>query len=234
MKNLVFATLLIGGLSQATGCIITTDDDPVEQSSFLVSWNLTAADDNDRDAPLAAIDCASAGIDTIRTVSEPDGGAQIVDLFDCVDLNKETAPLPLANYLVWVQALDGDVMVAQSFAAEASLVNANPVGVDFTFPINAGWLGLTWTLVGGDCIAGDGVSVLTTPVNGQGSFFDEIFNCVDGAATTTYNIPVDDLTVSVSLIDANDTVRGQSQPRSTSIEYGNHLVDLGNFEFDFN
>lgn len=232
MKNLVFATLLLGGLSQATGCIITSDDDPVDESSFLVSWNLTAAPD-DQNAPVA-INCADSGVATIRTVSEPTGGAQIIDLFDCVDGSHQTAPLPLADYLVWVQALDaGELMLAQSFASEETLFDANPVGVSFTFPVNIGWLGLSWTLVGDTCQTGDGVSVLTTPVNGGGTFFDEVFNCVDGAATTTQNIPIDDLTVSVSLIDTDDNVLGQSEPRSTAIQYGNHLVDLGNFEFDF-
>lgn len=242
MKNLVFAALLAGGLTQATGCIITSDDDdPVTTSSFLVTWNLESG----LTTPPGAIGCGDAGVDTIRTISEPTGAAQIVDLFDCADGTHETAPLPLRNYTVWVEALDAaEALVAQSFASEETLFDANPVGVTFTFPVDIGYFGLTWTITENGspatCGANDALSVLSTPVGSSGTGYDDIFDCVDGTGTTTAPLALDDYTVVVALLDdmgtvdtGDDFVYGQSEPRVEGIDFGNHLVDLGNFEFEF-
>jgi hypothetical protein len=247
MKKLVFAALLLGGLSQATGCIIVSDDDDtVDSSTFLVEWNLETA----LASPPGAITCADAGVDTIRTVSEPTGGAQIIDLFDCTDGVHETAPLPLGDYLVWTDAVDstnGDLLVAQSFSQEETLFDANPVGVDFTFPVDAGYLALTWTLTEDTTpptaltcadVGGDGVSVLATEVGGSSTGYDEIFACTDGSSgqisfDQRTALPIMDYTVVVSLLDDQDNVLGMSEARSVGIDFGNELEDLGNFDFAF-
>jgi len=235
MKNLVFAALLLGGLSQATGCIISSDDSSSD-GSFLVSWDLQTR----LAASPGAISCADAGVTTIRTTSQPVAGGMIVDLFDCSVGVDETAPLPQTDYTVWVDALDSaDALVAESFSQDASIFDTNPVGVDFSFPVDIGYFGLTWTLtrdgVQETCAdeGGDGLEILSTPVNGGGTGFDEIFDCSDGSATTTSDLPLDDYTVSITLIDANDQPLNNPENKSTSLDYGNQLNDLGNFEFDF-
>jgi len=240
MKKLVFATLLLGGLSQATGCIITSDD-TVDTGSFFVSWTLESG----LASPAGAITCAEAGVTTIRTVSEPTGGAQIIDLFDCVNGQQETAPLPIADYLVWTEALDSsDALVAQSFASEESIFDTNPVGVDFRYPVDIGWFGFTWTLTNATVtpeqpltcaeFGGDGVMISAIPVNGTGTGPEippEIFNCTDGVATTTVTMPLQEYDIVVSLIDATNRELGRSDVRREVLTFGNQLVDLGNFDF---
>ncbi len=235
MKNLVFAAILLGGLSQATGCIISSDDSSSD-GSFLVSWDLQSR----LAATPGAISCTDAGVTTIRTTSQPVGGGMIVDLFDCGVGVDETAPLPQTDYTVWVDALDSaNALVAESFSQDASIFDTNPVGVNFSFPVNIGYFGLTWTLVNSGSpvtcadVGGDGLSILSTGVNGGGSGIDEIFDCTDGTATTTSDLPLDDYTVSITLIDANDQPLNTPENKSTSLDYGNQLQDLGNFEFDF-
>ncbi len=212
MKNLVFVALLLGGLSQATGCIISSGDDNTD-GSFQVSWELQSR----LSATPGAITCGDADVVTIRTTSQPAAGGEIVDLFDCGVGVDETAPLPQTDYTVWVNALDAaDALVAESFSQDASIFDSNPVGVNFSFPVNVGYFGLTWTLVnvtnGGvptTCadVGGDGLEILSTPVNGGGTGFDEIFDCTDGSATTTLDMPLDDYTVSITLNDAQTAIR---------------------------
>lgn len=236
MKNLVFAALLLGGLSQATGCIIVSDDDDDDSSTFLVSWDLQTGLVSD--SQLQAITCADAGVASIRTVSRPAGGANIIDLFDCVDGQRETAPLPLGDYVVTTDALDAsESVVAISSQTEETLFDGNPVGVTFAYPVDIAYFGLTWVLTQGgntiNCETGDGVSVLSTEVGGSGTGYDEIFDCVAGTGTTTVHLPLQQYTVSISLIDAQDTVLSQADPITERLDIGNEVVDLGNFEFDF-
>lgn len=78
-----------------------------------------------------------------------------------------------------------------------------------------GYFHATWTLSQGGaattCQAqgADGVSFLFTDSANNGT--DEIFDCVAMAGNTN-PLPVDDYTLSVSLLDAQDQVLGQSIP----------------------
>jgi hypothetical protein len=230
MNKLVFAALLLGGLTQATGCIIVSDDDD-ETGYFNVSWNLTeGANDT------TASTCPG---DTVEVVSERVGGTQFVDLYDCVDGSGETAALPLGDYNVWVNVKQGDTLMAQSFLGTASIdLDGETVPIGFDIAIDGGYFGLTWSMTDdlADLTCGDvgagGVSVLSTLI-GPNTGIDDIFDCTDGSATTP-KLDLGDYTIVVSLLDAvDDSVLGASMPRETSLDYGNELNDLGNFEFVF-
>lgn len=238
MKKLVFAALMLGGLAQATGCIITSDDDDddVNTAQFDVTWNLTEGDSE------TAAACADYGIETIQVVSEPTSGSQYIDLYTCSTGFDATAPLPLGDYTVWVNALDaGDNMIAQSNSQAATLDLGNElVPLTFTFPVDGGFFALTWTLVDDatndpvtctEVGAAGGVDVLATIVDTT-TAFDDIFDCEDGEGVTA-KVDVADYTVVVNVLNANEEALGTSNPRTVSIDYGNELEDLGNFEFAF-
>jgi hypothetical protein len=239
MKKLVFAALMLGGLAQTTGCIITSDDDDddvINTAQFDVTWNLTEG------ASEAAAACADWGITTIQVVSAPTVGSEYIDLYDCIDGYNATAPLPLGDYTVWVNALDSsDYMVAQSNSQAATLdLGGELVPLTFDFPVDGGYFALTWNLVDMSdnpltCteVGSGGVGVLSTIV-GTADAYDDLFNCEDGEGVTA-KVDIADYTVVVDILDTAEPPGslGMSEPRTVSIEYGNELNDLGNFEFVF-
>jgi len=238
MKKLVFAALMLGGLAQATGCIITSDDDDddVSTAQFDVHWTLTEGTSDTTAA------CADYGIDTIQVVSEPTSGSQYIDLYDCTDGYNSTAPLPLGDYTVWVNALDSsDAMVAQSNSEAATLdLGGELVTLNYDFPVDGGFFALTWNLVDSsdnaltcaDVYSG-GVGVLSTIV-GTSDAYDDTFNCEAGQGVTD-KVDIANYTVVVDILDEATPPGslGSSEPRTVSIDYGNQLNDLGNFEFVF-
>lgn len=239
MKKLVFAALMLGGLAQATGCIITSDDDDdddINTAQFDVHWNMTEGDSE------TAAACADYGIETIQVVSEPVGGSQYIDLYNCSDGYNATAPLPLGDYTVWVNALDsGDNLIAQSNSQASTLdLGGELVTLNFSFPVDGGFFALTWNLVDQSdnaltCteVVSGGVGVLSTVV-GSSEAYDDLFDCDVGEGVTA-KLPVENYTVMVDILDTAEPPGslGSSEPRTVAIEYGNHLNDLGNFEFVF-
>lgn len=230
MNKLVFAALMLGGLSQATGCIITSDDDdPAAQLS--VNWQLTSTGGDP---------CPPNG--SVEVVSQRSGGAEFIDIYDCVAGEGVTAPLPLGTYTVWVNVItEDDLLWAQSFATDVTLdLEGEVVPLNFDILTDEGYLFATWTLteeVTNDpltCaeVGANGVSILSTLVDSGGMGYDDIFACEDGEGTTS-PLPIGDYTVVTTLLDDNDASLGSSEARDVAITYGNELVDLGNFEFEF-
>ena len=99
MKKLVMTVALALCMSQAAGCIISSDED---EGFILVEWQLTAGD--------VDITCADAEADTVEVDSLLIGGNLVLeDLFDCVDGAGETGALPVGLYDVEVFAVDRGV-----------------------------------------------------------------------------------------------------------------------------
>src|SRR5688572_20191356 len=95
MKKLAFAMLGLATLTQATGCIIVSDDE--DEGAFVARWNLLPD----------GTDCAAVGATTVSVLSTPVGSTVgIEDLFDCQDLSAQTAALPVDVYTVAVDILD--------------------------------------------------------------------------------------------------------------------------------
>jgi hypothetical protein len=246
MKNLVFASLLLVGLSQATGCIISSDDD--DTGVVHAEWNLIERLATDPPAD-NAISCADAGVVSIAVHSLPDsgldcdpnfGGTECIDLFDCVDLNGATLPIFSDSYTVWVDALDAnDNLIAESFSQSAVVSGGGDTHLSFAFPVDVGNFDLTWTLINDlneteTCasVGSGGISVLATPVLNQTTFTDNIFACEDAGGRAVDNL-LGDTTVVVTILDNSDNPLGMSNPRSETLAFGNEVVDLGNFEFCF-
>jgi hypothetical protein len=230
MKNLALATLLLGATSVLAGC---PADDPTAQ--FDVEWILTS--------DLGDLYCTAAGVDTIKVTSRGAAAGDFVDLFDCIDGFNATALLPLDDYTVWIDALDaGNNLVAQSNSQLATLdLDGELVPLDFDFPVDGGFFALTWTLVDdatndpltcGDVAAGS-VEVISTPVGGGGTGLSDIFDCVDLEGVTA-KLPLDTYTVVVEVLEEGTELSlGTSNPREETLDFGNELIDLGNFEFAF-
>jgi hypothetical protein len=252
MKKLVFAALMIGGLMQATGCIISSGDD--DTGTFSAQWTLIeryAADPNNPSDTV--VTCDDAGVVSIAVHSLPSsgldcdpnfGGNECVDVFTCNDSNGVTAPLIADTYTVWMEALDAsDTPVAISFSSpETTLAGGDNIGMDMSWPIDAGNFHFTWTLV--DAANGDApltcadagaasVSITATPVLNQTTYVDNTFDCTDGEGLAEDN-HLGENTLVVEVLDSGDLSLGTSNARTETLSLGNEVVELPNFEFAFN
>ena len=220
---------MLGGLFQATGCVITTDDgDDLGVGSFSVAWSTDGACPDGAAAEVISQNVATQEVFT--------------DIYNCTDGGGDTAFLPLGDYDVWVEITsdDGSALFAQSNATAASLVfDGDFIAIDVpTFPMNDGYFGLTWSLLdtGGaplTCaeVFSGGVDIVATSASTSEAVVD-VFNCEDGAAVTP-EYPIDTYTIVVDVLDENNAALGSSVAREESITFGNELVDLGNFDFTF-
>lgn len=228
MNKLALSALMIGGLFQATGCIITSDSNDNSFGFFDVAWSTDGA------CPAGA---AAYVISQNRTTNE-----RVEDIFNCTDGSGVTAGIVLGDYDVWVEitSTDGATLFAQSSAITSSLTrDGNIVTVDLPiFPMNEGFFGLSWTLsdAGGspltcaEVFAG-GVDIVATSASTSEALVD-VFNCEDGSDISA-EYPIDTYTIVVDILDENDAALGSSVAREESITYGNQLNDLGNFDFVF-
>lgn len=321
MNKLVMAALLAGGLAQATGCIISSDDPaaqirvswqitgdscptggsidvvaqrvggqeftdrftcvasgegttaPLPLGTYAVWVNVVTADETlyaqsgsaditlDLDGEIVPVNfdissgsaqmrvnwqltslggdpCPANG--SVEVVSQRAGGAEFIDIYDCVAGEGVTAAVPLGTYTVWVNVVTADdALWAQSFAADVTLdVDGDIVPVNFDILTDEGFLYATWAIIDDSdqvevsCAnAGAGaVSILSTLVGPNGMGYDDVFTCEDHEGMTS-PLPLGEYTVVTSLLDDQDAVLGQSEARSVDILFGNELVDLGNFDF---
>lgn len=251
MKKLVFAALVLGGLMQATGCVISSGDD--DTGAFHAQWTLIGRYAADPETPSdTVLTCDDAGVASIAVHSLPASGLdcdpnfagnECVDVFDCIDGNGHTAPLFADTYTVWMEALDiNDDPIAISFSsAETPLGGGDDIEMDMSWPVDAGNFSLTWTLVDSvsndpitctDAGAAGGVSITATPVANQTTFVENLFNCEDAEGMAVDNY-LGDNTLVVEILDSQDQALGTSQERSETLALGNEVVDLGNFTFAF-
>ncbi len=114
MRKLVLGALLLGGLAQATGCIITTDED--DGGQFRVSWVLTAGTQE--------ISCADAGAGGVSVLSTLSGTATgVEDIFSCEPGIGTTDFLAAGTYTVVVNILEEgtDVSLGQSVPVDEDI-----------------------------------------------------------------------------------------------------------------
>jgi hypothetical protein len=108
MSKLLFGALLLGGLAQASGCIITSDDDPAGR--FSMGWILTAGG--------GEISCADAGAGGVASLAtSASTGTGFEDIFTCEDGQGTTRLIPVDDYTVVVSVLDNN---------DAALGTSNP------------------------------------------------------------------------------------------------------------
>jgi hypothetical protein len=234
MRKLVFVALLSLGAMHATGCIFVSDDDDDGGGGagfFDVGWTL------DPGCPAGAT-TAQVVSQRVNSAGDPIGSA-IEDLFDCEDGSGITAPLPLGDYDVSVNITDESTndLFAQSDIAEVLLdLGGETVQVDFDILTDDAFFSLGWLINGevpdatncADALA-DGVSVIAT-LSGTTTATDDVFECEAGEDVTD-PIPLGDYTISVSLINAAEEAIDVIDAFEESLEVGNEIVDLGEFDF---
>jgi hypothetical protein len=129
MKKLVWGALLLGGVAQASGCIITTDDEVV--AHFEMAWTLTAGANT--------ITCTEAGAGGVQSLATLAGTMQgYKDIFTCADGAGTTAGLPLGDYVVVVSILEQgtDAELGSSMPRNASLALEGEIEDLGTFDFN--------------------------------------------------------------------------------------------------
>jgi hypothetical protein len=98
MRNAKLAVLACGMIVLGSGCIITSDDDTVDNGVFHATWSV-----NGSTSPSAC----TAPIEKVSFLFTQDSTSQGFDeVFDCFDFSGNTGPLPLDGYTYVATLLD--------------------------------------------------------------------------------------------------------------------------------
>ncbi len=238
MKNLVYGSLMAVLVSQAAGCIITSDGE--EDAVITANWSIKNAGTNEVVPCPPGTTTAAVYSQAVNASNQP-VGSPIIDLFDCDDNSGQTAPLPPDVYQVWVELTSegGGMKYATSTKWPAGLddLDRNDIvdvrDADKTFSTtllaDGGYFSVQWDLVDAatnapltcDEALADGVGVISTSVSNPSSFVDDKFNCEAGFGITggllqgTYTVKVDAMENNQSIGDAptltNKTIRNANQ-----------------------
>jgi hypothetical protein len=153
------------------------------------------------------------GFDTAAVYEQPidaggnPTGATLIDLFNCVDGQGVTAPLPPSRYLAWIEIAthDNSSQYAKSVSAPVDLRTADD-NYDAQILTDGGYFQFAWNLTRAsngaaltcaDVVNIGGVESISTEVGNPTNFASDIFNCGDGKGITagflmgTYTVHVD-------------------------------------------
>ena len=202
------------------------DADPDQIASIEATWTIadgyTADADNAGQCPPGAV----------HATLHADGPTVAVVPFDCAAGTGTAANLALGTYDVWIEltSATGDVVNARSPHATVGLDVVDAVEqAAFTVDGYNGFLRVSWQVVASTCGATEVVSALST-VSATGAALEDIRLCTDGASPTTTvssALPLGDIITVASLLDAGGATIGSAPPATSTITYGNELVDLG-------
>jgi hypothetical protein len=237
MKNLVLSALLFAGLTQAAGCIITSDDTTGDGTGDVsVVWTLSSSDAAGNVIPSA---CPS-GADTIQILAQRGSDTPFTDKFRCDQSGGVATNLPVGQYFVWIQITDtnGVTKFAESGAQVVNVLDGVQTPINIQIFTDRAFFQAGWHLTRGGpttCAAvnADKVSVLATVTGGSNGFDDDKSFCVDGEAgksiLTTTPVPIGTTyTVVVAALDTTGASIGDSAPITNQpLDYGNKYQDLG-------
>jgi hypothetical protein len=228
MRKLVFCALVATAASQAAGCIIVSDD---------------AADG----VITATLGISSAGGGAVTTrqgdgvrlnAMSLDGGPNFSDIFDPAPGVIQTGLLVGGDYDVWADYINdfepGRLVVMEETNHVRVTVDGD-IGASIDMVLSNGRIGLNWSISdpGGpvsscsDVIGEDGVSVVTTLAGSQ-MFVDDVFDCEAGFnnpnPVLTDAVPIGNLTVAVSIINAQGASIGDAAPEPAVLQEGNEYL----------
>jgi hypothetical protein len=124
MKKLVLGSLVLATVSQAAGCIITTDDDPVDYATISAEWSIKNIAGQTLTCPPGITTAAVYAQPVDPNTYQPIGAIPNPDKFDCAAGVGFTAPLAPAIYEVWVELVnDNNTM---KYAVSPSRNEASP------------------------------------------------------------------------------------------------------------
>ena len=248
MKKLVLGSLMAVLVSQAAGCIITTNDP--EYALINAQWDLQTAPVSKTQAG-QSIPCPP-GITTAAVYAQAlDAsyrrvGQQFIDLYNCDAHSGVSDPLPPDVYETWVELTSGQGGTVH--ATSTSVNEASPtedlfvdvLDVDQTFKTtileDGGYFEFDWDLRNAanqpiNCGSVSKVAILSTMINNGNYSFDDRFPC-DKLSTQPYVLSGGLLqgayTLEVSATNAAGQGLGpQTELLNRSISGKNSVTDLG-------
>lgn len=248
MKKLVLTAVMAAGISQAAGCIITSDDTNDRNPVITANINLS----NQGPGPLVCVNDSSdpRGQDGLRVNARVHGtqGEGVSDVYNCTVVALQTPPLPDGPevYDIWVDYITDRgfpqdpsqwVVVDTTDYVTVDVTDGNDIAVDADLAIGNGFFNPIWSITdsGGtpvtSCPPGSGVSITST-ISGTSTAYDDEFNCEDGFSnpngTYTDPLPLDDYTIAADLNDAN------GDPIDTGASTGNGTILDGNSYVEMN
>ena len=246
MKKLVLGALTAAVISQAAGCIITSDDSGSD-AFITANWSVQSL------ATGASSPCpADPTYDTAALYSqEVDAngnniGQPIIDLFNCDVGHGTSAPLPPSTYYSWIVIANHDNTDQFATSTEAA-VDLTVADKSFTATLleDGGYFQVAWNLTdaasGAPLLCADlvdigGVEAISTDVSTPTNSASDIFPCEDhfgitgGFLSGTYTVHVDALDTGnppQSIGDAQDLL-------NKPIQAPNLVTDLGTVTIPIN
>lgn len=238
MKKLVLGSLMAVLVSQAAGCIITTNDD--EYALITAEWDLKTTAGQTLSCPpgttTAAVYAQAVNTD-FHLVGSP-----FIDLYDCNAGVGNSDPLPPDVYQVWVELTSeggGNVYATSTSLNEKSPTDeyfVNVLDFDQTFATtileDGGYFQFDWDLRNAanqpiSCAGVAKVAMLSTSVTNANNAFDDRFPC-DKQYGLTGGLLNGGYTLSVSA--TNSAGQGLGAPTTITnraIAPKNKVTDLG-------
>ena len=234
MKKLVLGSLLLFAVAtQATGCIITSDDD-ADLATITADWSIKTTAGSNATCP--------PGFNTVALYnqlldsSNRPLGSPVIDLFDCAAFHGISDPLDPGVYQSWIEVTSGGggTVYAQSTSAIVDVTVA-----DKTFGAviltDGGYFEIDWDLRGKvsnqalQCSQVSGISaveVLST-INGPGQSVTDKFNCEDHHGITAGMLQ-GSYTVAVQALMGNGSLGAAPELLDKTVASPNKVTDLGN------
>lgn len=242
MKKLVLGSLVLATVSQAAGCIITSDDP--EDAIITARWSLK----NNAGMTLTCppdITVAAVYAQAVDSNYRP-VGAPFVTPYACEDGVGNTGPLPPDKYEVWVELTNSsgsNVYATSTTRNEASSTERFPDGyfvdvtnVDKTYQTtiyaDAGYFQFDWDLRNAanqpiTCADVAKVGLLWTSVTNANYSADERFFCDENYGLTG-NILQGSYTIEVSAINtAGQGLGPMTELLNKQVQSPNKVTDLG-------
>jgi len=243
MKKLVLGSLVLAAVSQAAGCIITTDDGG-DYAIVSAQWSVKNIAGQTLSCPPGITVAAvyAQEVDTgYNRVGQP-----FVETYPCDAGGGNSDPLPPSVYEMWVELTDasGNMVYATSTSRnEASPTEKFPDGyfvdvvdVDKTFKTtiysDGGYFQFDWDTrnAAGAPIACNDVGFLWTSVTNGNYSADESFYCDRNPAKfgLSGEIMQGSYTIAVSAVDAQNRALGPDTTLTNKqIQSPNKVTDLG-------
>jgi hypothetical protein len=226
--------MLAALVTQATGCILSSDGG---ESAFITAdWSFRNIGTNTTTGCPSGFSTVELHNQEVDLDDRPILGTEVIDLFDCIDIRHESAPLDPVAYETWIEVRDGEA--GPLYATSLSQI------VDVTFddkPFNTvilndgGYFEVAWNLRGRQTNASlscrdvanlDGVEIISTVTGGTQAVITK-FECEDGFDISN-GLLQGSYTVS---IDAYDDALGALGPpvnlTNRIVDDRNDITDLG-------
>ncbi len=245
MKKLVLGSLVLATVSQAAGCIITTDDGG-DYATISAEWSLKNQAGQTLTCPPGITTAAVYAQPVDPVTYQPIGSVPNPDKFDCAAGSGFTAPLQPAIYEVWVELVNDNNTMKYAVSTsrnEASPTERFPDGyfldlrdVDLPFKTtiydDAGYFQFDWDLRNASnqpitCDQVAKVGFLWTSVTNGNYSADERFFCNENYGLTD-KILQGAYTIEVSAINtAGQGLGPMTELLNKQVNRPNKVTDLG-------